>query len=69
MSGIPPDRVVVTGATQACGREYALALVGERAQVLVNDPTEAAKAVPQDTRANDDTTAADLGNGSEGAGT
>ncbi|NEC88821.1 hypothetical protein [Streptomyces sp. SID12501] len=69
MSGIPPERVVVTGAGRGHGREYALAPAGERAQVVVNAPGRTAKAVTEENRANGGTAAAGPDIGSEGAAT
>ncbi len=69
MSGIPPDRVIVTGTGQSCGHQYGLAPAGERTQVVVNDPGKTTKTVTEETRANGGRVAAGPGIVSEGAGT
>ncbi|NEA65210.1 hypothetical protein [Streptomyces sp. SID12488] len=69
MSGIPPDRVVATGAGQGCGRQDTLAPPGERIRVVVNDPGRTVNAVTEETRANGGTVAAGPDIVSEGAAT
>jgi NAD(P)-dependent dehydrogenase (short-subunit alcohol dehydrogenase family) len=66
MSGICHDRtVIVTGAGQGLGREHALALAAEGAQVVVNDLGEAAKAVAEEITAAGGIAVADLGDVSD----
>lgn len=69
MSGICRDRVVVTGGDQGLGSEHALAPTVAGARVAVDDPGRTAKTVTEEIKATGGTTAADLGNVSEGAGT